>query len=32
VPEEVAVTDALPISDEEKQALYATNAERVFKL
>jgi len=32
VPEEVAVTDGLPISDEEKQALYATIAERVFKL
>ncbi|HEX6994187.1 MAG TPA: amidohydrolase family protein [Gammaproteobacteria bacterium] len=32
VPEEVAVTDDLPISDVEKQALYAGNAERVFKL
>lgn len=32
VPEEVAVTDELPISDEEKQALYTTIAERVFKL
>jgi len=32
VPEEVAVTDELPISDVEKQALYATIAARVFKL
>lgn len=32
VPEEVAVTDNLPISDEDKKRLYQTNAERVFKL
>ncbi|HEX7081676.1 MAG TPA: amidohydrolase family protein [Gammaproteobacteria bacterium] len=32
VPEEVAVTDNLPISDAEKVALYRRNAERVFKL
>jgi len=32
VPEEVAVTDNLPISDAEKKLLYQTNAERVFKL
>jgi 5-carboxyvanillate decarboxylase len=32
VVDEVAVTDNLPISDEEKKALYQANAERVFKL
>ncbi len=32
VPEEVAVTDDLPIDDAEKRALYQTNAETVFKL
>jgi 5-carboxyvanillate decarboxylase len=32
VPEEVAVTDNLPIGDEDKKRLYQTNAERVFKL
>jgi len=32
VPEEVAVTDHLPISAEDKQKLYQTNAERVFHL
>lgn len=32
VPEEVAVTDGLPISEAEKKALYQTNAERVFGL
>ena len=32
VVEEVAVTDNLPIGDEEKKALYQANAERVFKL
>ncbi|HEX6997811.1 MAG TPA: amidohydrolase family protein [Gammaproteobacteria bacterium] len=32
VPEEVAVTDGLPISELEKKELYQTNAERVFKL
>jgi 2,3-dihydroxybenzoate decarboxylase len=32
VPEEVAVTDNLPISDANKKKLYQTNAEAVFKL
>jgi 5-carboxyvanillate decarboxylase len=32
VPEEVAVTDNLPISDAEKKAFYQTNAEEVFAL
>jgi 2,3-dihydroxybenzoate decarboxylase len=32
VPEEVAVTDDLPISDADKKLLYQTNAERVFRL
>ncbi len=32
VPEEVLVTDNLPISLEEKRALYQTNAEHVFGL
>jgi 2,3-dihydroxybenzoate decarboxylase len=32
VPEEVAVTDNLPISDAEKEAFYQTNAENVFAL
>ncbi len=32
VPEEVAVTDNLPIDDEEKKALYESNATRVFRL
>ena len=32
VPEEVAVTDNLPISGDEKKALYETNAQRVFGL
>jgi 2,3-dihydroxybenzoate decarboxylase len=32
VPEEVAVTDNLPISDADKMKLYQTNAEKVFKL
>jgi 2,3-dihydroxybenzoate decarboxylase len=32
VPEEVKVTDELPISEEERTLLYQTNAERVFKL
>ncbi len=32
VPEEVAVTDNLPISDTDKKMLYQSNAERVFKL
>jgi len=32
VPEEVKVTDGLPISDADKKKLYQTNAERVFSL
>lgn len=32
VPEEVNVTDALPIAYEDLKAFYQTNAERVFKL
>ena len=32
VPEEVAVTDRLPLSDEDKRKFYQLNAERVFKL
>ena len=32
VPEEVEVTDKLPISDGDKKLLYQTNAERIFKL
>jgi len=32
VPEEVKVTDDLPISDADKKKLYQTNAERVFAL
>lgn len=32
VPEEVAVTDNLPISDADKKRLYQTNAEAVFAL
>jgi|SRR6185312_8891303 len=32
VPEEVAVTDNLPIGDAEKKMLYQTNAEAVFKI
>jgi 2,3-dihydroxybenzoate decarboxylase len=32
VPEEVLVTDDLPISDADKKKLYQTNAERVFRL
>ena len=32
VPEEVQVTDNLPIPDEDKKKLYQTNAERVFGL
>jgi 5-carboxyvanillate decarboxylase len=32
VPEEVKVTDGLPISDSDKKKLYQTNAERVFSL
>jgi 5-carboxyvanillate decarboxylase len=32
VPEEVRVTDDLPISDADKKKLYQTNAETVFRL
>ncbi len=32
VPEEVKVTDELPISDADRRKLYQENAERVFKL
>jgi 2,3-dihydroxybenzoate decarboxylase len=32
VPEEVKVTDELPISDADKRKLYQTNAESVFRL
>jgi 2,3-dihydroxybenzoate decarboxylase len=32
VPEEVAVTDNLPISDADSRRLYQTNAEAVFKI
>ena len=32
VPDEVKVTDELPISEEHRTMLYRTNAERVFKL
>lgn len=32
VPEEVKVTDELPISDDDKRKLYQLNAERVFRL
>jgi 5-carboxyvanillate decarboxylase len=32
VPEEVKVTDELPVSDADRKKLYQTNAETVFKL
>jgi 2,3-dihydroxybenzoate decarboxylase len=32
VPEEVKVTDELPISEEDRRKLYQLNAERVFRL
>ena len=32
IPEEVKVTDNLPISDQDKKKLYQSNAERVFGL
>ncbi len=32
VPEEVKVTDELPIGEEQRRMLYQTNAERLFKL
>ena len=32
VPEEVRVTDELPISDADKKMLYQVNAENVFGL
>jgi 5-carboxyvanillate decarboxylase len=32
VPEEVKVTDELPVPAEDRKKLYQTNAERVFRL
>jgi 5-carboxyvanillate decarboxylase len=32
VPEEVAVTDNLPVSDADKKKLYQSNAEKVFNI
>jgi 2,3-dihydroxybenzoate decarboxylase len=32
VPEEVKVTDELPIPEEDKRKLYQLNAEKVFRL
>jgi 2,3-dihydroxybenzoate decarboxylase len=32
IPEEVKVTDELPVSDADKRKLYQTNAESVFSL
>ena len=32
VPEEVKVTDELPISDADKRKLYQANAESLFRL
>jgi 5-carboxyvanillate decarboxylase len=32
VPEEVKVTDELPMSDADRKKLYQDNVERVFKL
>ncbi len=32
VPEEVKVTDELPITEEQRKMLYQTNAERLFRL
>ncbi len=32
VPEEVRVTDELPISNNDREKLYRKNAERVFRL
>ncbi len=32
VPEEVKVTDELPITEEQRKLLYQTNAERLFRL
>jgi len=32
VPEEVKVTDELPITEEQRKMLYQTNAERLFKI
>jgi 2,3-dihydroxybenzoate decarboxylase len=32
VPDEVAVMDALPLTDEHKKMLFQTNAERLFNL
>jgi len=32
IPEEVKVTDALPVGDADKKKLYQLNAEQVFRL
>jgi 2,3-dihydroxybenzoate decarboxylase len=32
VPEEVKVTDELPIAEDDRRRLYHLNAERVFRL
>jgi 2,3-dihydroxybenzoate decarboxylase len=32
MPEEVKVTDELPISDDDRRKLYQFNAKRVFRL
>jgi hypothetical protein len=32
VPEEVKVTDEMPITEAQRAMLYQTNAERLFKL
>jgi hypothetical protein len=32
VPEEVKVTDELPVTEEQRALLYHVNAERLFKL
>ena len=32
VPEEIKVTDELPISDEQRRMLYETNVTRLFRL
>jgi 2,3-dihydroxybenzoate decarboxylase len=32
VPEEVKVTDELPITEDQRRLLYQVNAERLFKL
>ncbi len=32
MPEEIKVTDALPVSDADRQKLYHLNAKEVFRL